>query len=31
LQVTYTQDTSLLVLPGPTITITRNKRVWVAG
>lgn len=30
LQVTYTQDTDLLFLPGPTISVTRSKRVWVA-
>lgn len=30
LTVTYTQPTSLLLLPGPTVTITRSKRVWVA-
>ena len=30
LKVTYTQPTNLLLLPGPTITITREKRVWVA-
>jgi hypothetical protein len=31
LEVTYTQHTSLLVFPGPTVTITRDKRVWVAS
>lgn len=30
LQVTYTQDTDLLFLPGPTINVSRSKRVWVA-
>ncbi len=30
LQVSYTQPTSLLLLPGPTISVTRQKRVWVA-
>jgi Flp pilus assembly protein TadG len=30
LTVTYTQPTSLLLLPGPTVTVTRSKRVWVA-
>ena len=30
LKVTYTQPTNLLLLPGPTITISREKRVWVA-
>lgn len=31
LKVSYTQPTSLLILPGPTISLTRSKRVWVAG
>ncbi|HWU92760.1 MAG TPA: TadE/TadG family type IV pilus assembly protein [Sphingomicrobium sp.] len=31
LSVSYTQPTSLLILPGPTISLTRSKRVWVAG
>jgi len=30
LKVSYTQDTDLLLIPGPTITVTRSKRVWVA-
>lgn len=30
LEVTYTQETDLLLLPGPTITVSRTKRVWVA-
>jgi Flp pilus assembly protein TadG len=30
LTVEYTQPTSLLLLPGPTIDVTRSKRVWVA-
>ena len=30
LKVTYTQPTNLLLLPGPTITNSREKRVWVA-
>ena len=30
LEVTYTQDTDLLFIPGPTISVTRSKRVWVA-
>lgn len=30
LSVTYTQSTSLIFLPGPTINLTRSKRVWVA-
>jgi Flp pilus assembly protein TadG len=31
LLVTYTQTTSLLLLPGPNISISKQKRVWVAG
>ena len=31
LTVTYTQETNLLLLPGPDVTVTRSKRVWVAG
>jgi Flp pilus assembly protein TadG len=30
LQVTYTQSTNLIFLPGPTLTVSRSKRVWVA-
>ena len=30
LEVTYTQNTNLIFLPGPTITVSRSKRVWVA-
>jgi Flp pilus assembly pilin Flp len=30
LQVTYTQATDLLIVPGPTISVSRSKRVWVA-
>lgn len=30
LTVTYSQETDLLLLPGPTISVTRSKRVWVA-
>jgi hypothetical protein len=30
LQVTYTQQTNLLLFPGPTINVSRSKRVWVA-
>lgn len=30
LEVTYTQETDLLIIPGPTINVTRSKRVWVA-
>lgn len=29
LEVTYSQDTDLLLLPGPTISVSRSKRVWV--
>ena len=31
LTVSYTQETDLLFLPGPTVTVSRSKRVWVAG
>ncbi|GAA4026721.1 hypothetical protein GCM10022281_01690 [Sphingomonas rosea] len=31
LTVTYTQATSLIVYPGPNVTITKSKRVWVAS
>jgi Flp pilus assembly protein TadG len=31
LQVTYTQPTDLLLYAGPTINVSRSKRVWVAG
>ena len=30
LEVTYTQDTDLLLIPGPTISVSRTKRVWRA-
>lgn len=30
LKVTYSQATDLLILPGPTISVSRTKRVWVA-
>ena len=30
LTVSYTQATSLLLFPGPTINVSRSKRVWVA-
>jgi Flp pilus assembly protein TadG len=30
LTVTYTQPTTLIMFPGPTIAVTRSKRVWVA-
>lgn len=31
LQVTYSQETDLLLLPGPTISVSRSKRVWVSS
>lgn len=31
LTVHYTQPTDLLMFPGPTINISRSKRVWVAS
>ena len=31
LKVIYTQPTSLLLVPGPTVTMTRSKRVWIAA
>ncbi len=31
LSVEYSQPTSLLILPGPTISLTRSKRVWIAA
>ena len=30
LTVSYSQPTDMLVMPGPTITVSRSKRVWVA-
>lgn len=30
LQVTYEQETDLLLLPGPTIEVERSKRVWMS-
>jgi Flp pilus assembly protein TadG len=30
LKVSYTQPTSLLLAPGPNISVSRSKRVWVA-
>jgi hypothetical protein len=30
LKVTYSQATDLLIVPGPTISVSRSKRVWVA-
>ena len=31
LQVNYTQPTNLLLFPGPTISVSRKKRVWLAA
>jgi len=31
LTVCYTQPTSLLLFPGPTIRVSRSKRVWIAA
>jgi Flp pilus assembly protein TadG len=31
LTVTYSQPTTLLLFPGPTINVSRSKRVWIAG
>ena len=31
LQVTYTQTTDLLIFPGPNISVSRSKRVWIAN
>jgi hypothetical protein len=31
LKVTYEQPTSLLLFPGPTINVSRSKRVWIAA
>lgn len=31
LSVSYTQPTTLMLFPGPTINVSRSKRVWVAG
>jgi Flp pilus assembly protein TadG len=30
LTVTYSQPTDLLMFPGPTMALTRKKRVWIA-
>ena len=30
LRVTYSQPTDLLIIPGPTINVSRSKRVWVS-
>lgn len=31
LTVTYSQPTNLLLFPGPTMSLSRSKRVWIAG
>lgn len=31
LKVTYSQPTNLLMFPGPTMTLSRKKRVWISG
>jgi Flp pilus assembly protein TadG len=31
LTVSYSQPTNLLMFPGPTMALTRNKRVWISG
>jgi Flp pilus assembly protein TadG len=31
LQVSYTQETNLLIVPGPTVTVSKSKRVWVSS
>jgi Flp pilus assembly protein TadG len=31
LTVSYSQPTTLLMFPGPTMSLTRSKRVWIAG
>ena len=31
LKVSYSQPTSLLILPGPTVNVSKSKRVWTAG
>jgi len=31
LSVTYSQPTNLLMFPGPTMTLSRSKRVWIAS
>ena len=30
LSVTYSQPTDLLIFPGPTMSLTRTKRVWIS-
>ena len=31
LTVSYSQPTNLLLFPGPTMSLSRSKRVWIAG
>jgi Flp pilus assembly protein TadG len=31
LSVSYSQPTTLMLFPGPTINVSRSKRVWIAG
>lgn len=31
LKVNYTQPTDMLLVAGPTIVVSRSKRVWIAG
>lgn len=31
LSVTYSQPTNLIMFPGPTMTLTRTKRVWLSS
>ena len=31
LTVSYSQPTNLLMFPGPTMSLSRSKRVWIAG
>lgn len=31
LTVSYTQPTTLLLLPGPVVNVSRSKRVWIAA
>ena len=31
LSVTYSQPTNLIMFPGPTMTLSRRKRVWISG
>ena len=31
LRVTYTQETDMLLFPGPDISVSRSKRVWIAS